>query len=313
MTDHDSTSADLPEIYTLESIEQLRALADELRVRIFRVLTQRPLTATQLGDELGIAAPKAHYHVRELERVGLVRLVETRERGGILEKYFRAVARDVQISHALLRRTPDEALTAIRDLLQTIERGFSSALARALAAEESGGPFILLDNTPVWATNDEMRDLTRRMDEMIQPYQAPRAGEGVRPRMLVVMGYDAGAGDAVPPTEDEPSQVAPAPGDMRPVEAPPGEISPGGAPRVRRVTVAGVVSYARRDLERAVAVGEALDIIAVGTLAFADDVPPELADRAIFRLRVRGKLAAAPEVRVVLERKQQRPQPREEA
>lgn len=33
-----------------------------------------------------LARSDAHYHVRELERVGLVQLVETREKGGILEK-----------------------------------------------------------------------------------------------------------------------------------------------------------------------------------------------------------------------------------
>ncbi len=302
MPDHDATTPDLPEVYTLASIEQLRAFADELRVRIFIALTQRPLTATQLGDELDIAAPKAHYHVRELERVGLVRLVETRERGGILEKYFRAVAKDVQVPHALLRRTPDESQAIIRDQLQHIERGFTSAFSRTLAADELGDTFIQLTYMPLWATRDELRDLVRRFEELTEPYLAPRPDEGVRQRMFVMMGYDAGLEESAPPAEEaEPAQAAPAPG-----QAPAGH-----APRTRPVSVAGVVSYTRRDLERVVATGEALDLRVVGACIIADDVSAELAERAIAHLRLRGTLTAPPEVRTVLENKQS-PQQRKE-
>ncbi len=302
MSDHDSATPDLPEMYTLASIEQLRAFADELRVRIFIALTQRPLTATQLGDELDIAAPKAHYHVRELERVGLVRLVETRERGGILEKYFRAVAKDVQVPHALLRRTPDEAQAVIRDQLQHIERGFTSAFSRTLAAEELGDTFIQLSYTPLWATRDELRDLVRRFEEMTEPYLTPRTGEAVRQRMFVMMGYDAGLEESAPRAEaTEPAQAAPAHG----------QASVGQAPSIRTVSVAGVVSYTRRDLERVVAADESLDLHVVGACIIADDVSPELADQAVARLRLRGTLTAPAAVRTVLENKQP-PQQRKE-
>jgi len=75
------------ERYEIENIEQLRAIADVLRLRIIDILQKQPMTVTQLGEVLGLAPAKVHYHVRELERVGLLRLVETREKGGILEKY----------------------------------------------------------------------------------------------------------------------------------------------------------------------------------------------------------------------------------
>ena len=70
------------ESYEIENIEQLRAIADMLRLRIFEMLQQKPMTVTQLGEELGEAPAKVHYHVRELEKVGLLRLVETCEKGG---------------------------------------------------------------------------------------------------------------------------------------------------------------------------------------------------------------------------------------
>lgn len=72
---------ELPDVYYIENLEQLRAIADALRVRIIEVLLASPRTATQIAEQCGMPANKVHYHVRELERVGLVRIVETRERG----------------------------------------------------------------------------------------------------------------------------------------------------------------------------------------------------------------------------------------
>ena len=65
------TMDEIPAIYEAESLEQVRALADELRVRIFSLLAQEPMTVTQVGKALDIAPAKIHYHVRELlERSG---------------------------------------------------------------------------------------------------------------------------------------------------------------------------------------------------------------------------------------------------
>ena len=58
------------ENYEIETIEQLRAIADMRRARILELLRDQPMTVTQLGELMGEAPAKIHYHVRELERVG---------------------------------------------------------------------------------------------------------------------------------------------------------------------------------------------------------------------------------------------------
>src|SRR5579884_2722178 len=98
-------------VYYLETVEQLRAIADELRQRIIQALGDTPMTVTQLGERLGLAPSKIHYHVRELERVGLVKLVKTREKGGILEKYYSPIAEFISVPPSLVERlSPDETM-----------------------------------------------------------------------------------------------------------------------------------------------------------------------------------------------------------
>jgi hypothetical protein len=64
------------------------------------------------------------------------------------------------------------------------------------------------------------------------------------------------------------------------------------------------VRYSRADLERLAARGERLDVYALGSCAFAEDIPAALVDRVINRYWLRGKLEATPEVRAVLRRKE---------
>src|SRR5689334_24250914 len=104
-------------------------------MRVIDALTLKPMTVTQLGEYLGEAPAKMHYHVRELERVGLVKLVATREKSGILEKYYRSVAKSFRATDMLLRtQTSDETLAHIRDFLEWNVDNFVRAITTALRA-----------------------------------------------------------------------------------------------------------------------------------------------------------------------------------
>lgn len=72
---------------------QLQALSNPVRQQMLEHLCREPFTATQLGHLMNMAPARAHYHLKQLVTVGLAELIETRETSGIVEKYYRAVAR----------------------------------------------------------------------------------------------------------------------------------------------------------------------------------------------------------------------------
>lgn len=292
----DNNPDDLAPYYDLESLEQLRAIADELRLRILDHLCHQPLTVTQLGERLGVAPAKAHYHVRELERVGLVRLVATRENRGILEKYYRVVARDLRIPDGLIQRMPaDEVIAANRQFLDYLTRGYLAAVARKVSAgDETSGSQLLSGS--IWATDEEMREVTQRVGELIKPYDHPRDIPGERERIFAQIAYPPESLAAGPADDEAPA--ARAAGESRDTAMPHRRRQ-----RPRHAVVVGTYSYWRADLEHHLAPGQQLDIYALGAITFADDVTPELAECAIGRFRLKGKLTAPPGVREVLERK----------
>jgi DNA-binding transcriptional ArsR family regulator len=274
---------DISDTYQLETVEQMRAIADELRQRIFETLVEQPMTATQIGQRLGVAPAKIHYHVRELERVGLLRLHETREKGGILEKYYTPVARYIAVPRALLQKlSPDEHLAAFSDLFGDVQRAFMRAAAAA-SEDKDREAIGALTRTHLWLTDEEFVKVASAVEEALEPYSAPRGVEGERERSFVQIMYDTR-------TASEDSEESAPKGTAR-------------LPHVRRTFVLGGQTWSLGQLERAIERGEAFDIAVLGLVHFAEDIPPELVDQVVIRFRHKGVLSASAAVKAVLAKK----------
>ncbi len=284
----DDASDEIAKVYEINSLEQLRAMADQLRLSILQRLLGRAMTVTQLGDALGIAPAKAHYHVRELERVGL------------LEKYYRAVAEDIQVPRSLLSSAPtDEALAALGKIFNLASSEFLAAAARDLRAGALGGEVQGLMHTSLWMTADEVRAaLAQRLDELLKPYEQPRGVPGEREwtyfRTIHAVKVAEDAPDA-PDAEQASATAVAASGDAQHVTS--------AAQSPSNASAAGTTYYSRADLEWLVASGLEVDVVVPGACSFADDITPVLVERAIKGFHCRGPLSASPEVRQVLARK----------
>jgi DNA-binding transcriptional ArsR family regulator len=88
---------DLPETFHVTTDEQLRAVSNLTRHRIMAVLRFEPATITQIADRVGLAKGSSSYHVRLLERAGLVKVVRTRKVRGVVERYYAMAARSIEL------------------------------------------------------------------------------------------------------------------------------------------------------------------------------------------------------------------------
>jgi DNA-binding transcriptional ArsR family regulator len=74
---------------------------DPIRARLLAELAE-PASATMLAARIGLPRQKVNYHLRALERHGLVELVEERRKGNVTERVLRATAASYVISPAAL-------------------------------------------------------------------------------------------------------------------------------------------------------------------------------------------------------------------
>lgn len=279
------------ETYELETLEQLRAVADVLRVRILNQLSQQAMTVTQLAELLDVAPSKLHYHVHELEKVKLLKLVDTREKGGILEKYYRSVAKMVNAPGTLFQgMPPDEVASMLTEVIQPFLQGFIQTAQHMVRAQIWDNPDQVVQLSPehYWMTADEFRQVNKQIETILQPYKERRGIEREREQAMLLVGYTV----APSATSEEETPPQPKP-----------EAAAAKVPKREFTLVAGVMALKRKDLEKALAAGTMLDLHLLGACTFADDVTPDLVEQAIGGFHLWGKLIASPEVREVLKRK----------
>ena len=80
-------------VVIIKDPEAIRLLADFTRAEILRLLSDRPMTETQLSSKLGLTKAAVGYHLHLLEGGGLIKVsrVEAEEHG-ILQKYYSTIA-----------------------------------------------------------------------------------------------------------------------------------------------------------------------------------------------------------------------------
>jgi DNA-binding transcriptional ArsR family regulator len=88
-------------VQVIQSAESAEKLLKPGRLQMLQLLVE-PDSATGVAKRLGMSRQTANYHLRELEKEGLVEFVEQRAKGNCLERVVRASARSYVISQAAL-------------------------------------------------------------------------------------------------------------------------------------------------------------------------------------------------------------------
>ncbi len=119
---------------TLASDTQIAAYLHRTRMDILTALRSGQATVSQIAAKLGTHPANLTRHMRVLEKAGLIRLVEKRDTGRNLEKYYAAVAGSFDIA-------PETgAKSLLKSALTMLRSDISAALARL--PEETPGPAV---------------------------------------------------------------------------------------------------------------------------------------------------------------------------
>jgi DNA-binding transcriptional ArsR family regulator len=94
------------QITEIDDPRLVKALAHPLRISILRVLQSRVASPSEIASEIGAPLGNVSYHVRVLERAGLLKLERTRQRRGAIEHYYRAVGQ-IRITDKAWAQVPE--------------------------------------------------------------------------------------------------------------------------------------------------------------------------------------------------------------
>jgi DNA-binding transcriptional ArsR family regulator len=170
---------------TLADFQQIRALAHPLRLRILGLLAREPRTTKQVAELLGENHTKLYHHVQELECAKVIRLTETRQKRGTLEKYYQATAALFRAAPSLLSpaRTAAEKPSEIEAMLNALldaARADVLAFAQRDRLQQGGkkgliGARLLLKGSRVKALRAVRRQISRSINALIAQESKERA------------------------------------------------------------------------------------------------------------------------------------------
>jgi DNA-binding transcriptional ArsR family regulator len=199
------------EVAVIEDPAVAAASLDPTRVRLLAELTE-PASATAVADRVGLARQKVNYHLRELERHGLVELVEERRKGNMIERVLRATAASYVISPAALAAVAPDPGRAPDRLSARWLLALAAQLVRDVGALVSGATRA---NKPVatFAIEGEVRfasaanraafaeELTRAVTALVGRYHDEVATGGRTYRVIVAIhpAVPTGAGETKEP------------------------------------------------------------------------------------------------------------------
>ena len=170
---------DLADTLVVSAPEQLRALGDDLRARVIGLLRERAWSIQELAQELDVPKGTVGHHVKVLEQAGLIRVVRTRQVRAITEKYYGRVAK------LFLFELDDDP-----NALRRFGAGTLRQAAFELERSPEGGKWGLLRAN---VSDKDARRFERRLDKLIDDFQAAEAADGTPFRLALGFWRTGGA------------------------------------------------------------------------------------------------------------------------
>ena len=131
--------------FIISDFETLKVVADPLRAQIFELLVQEAHTVAQAAEKLGLGASKLYYHFGLLEKIGLIKVVDTRQVRNMVEKDYRAAYDTIDVSPSLLNFSTTQGQETLQAMLAatldtTRDDILRSVQARILDLERGATP-----------------------------------------------------------------------------------------------------------------------------------------------------------------------------
>lgn len=183
------------DVAVIEEPAAAEASLDPIRSRILAALAE-PGSAAMLATRLGLPRQKINYHLKELERHGLVELVEERRKGNVTERVYGATAHSYVISPTTLAAVspdPDRAPDRLsaRWLLALGSRLIQEVGTLLTGSARAGKPVATyaVDAQVRFASSADRKafaeDLTQAVTALVSRYHDENAERGRDHRLVI--------------------------------------------------------------------------------------------------------------------------------
>lgn len=167
--------------YIISKAEQLAALKAAARQELLDVLSSMgTVSIAELAAGLERPADSLYYHMRILQKVGLVHEDGVREVAGHSERLYRAVSSDLRLAYTPGEKGNAAAVTPIVDsMLRLTSRDFKAAFTDATTVVDGPQRELWAARATGWLTEEQVAELNCHILSMMQTATSspPRSGK----------------------------------------------------------------------------------------------------------------------------------------
>ena len=171
----------MSEVLELKTPEEIKIYSDPYRLKIFYTFNRfgRPATSKEVADAMGEVPSKVYYHVKKLESIKLLKIVETREINGIVAKYYEPFKGNIRLKQEDIE--PDVKKVYVSETQKLVQEMYEMSKRKFLDSIDSDsehGSSQLTHNT-LYLTKDEADKLMKDFEVLLTPYLSRRKGDSV--------------------------------------------------------------------------------------------------------------------------------------
>ncbi len=175
--------SDQLENFEIEDVRVLELLNNPMRLRLLYQLRE-PSSVRDLADRLGVPVTRLYYHLNMLEEVGLVEVVETRKRGALLQKIYRAVATSFAPVRGLIEETDDRERmlkAAVGAVLDGARADATAGLMDHFERVDQGDTLSkgTMGRTIAFISEENARQFSQRIAGLVEEMAEAESGAGV--------------------------------------------------------------------------------------------------------------------------------------
>jgi len=158
----------------LTTLDQIRVYSDPYRIEILFSFKKfdRPATCKEIADSMGEVPAKIYYHIKKMEKAGILKLVYTKNINGIIAKYYEPTAENFVIKGEF--KGKDSVNTMLGETyLNTLNQIFDKAKSDFLkiiqkSAENHHKGKGVVQYSDLFLTDDEAKELHEYIDKIIK-------------------------------------------------------------------------------------------------------------------------------------------------
>lgn len=157
--------------FILSEDDQIKAYVHQTRIMILKRLAPKKSTVSGLAKKMGVHPANLTHHFKKLEKAGLIKLVEKRDIGKNIEKYYRAVA------YNFIVKSDQKSISNKKALALSILRDDLSATINSLRQEDTREVLALLES--VRLTPGDVSLFVGKLQNLAKEFRKSHSRKGI--------------------------------------------------------------------------------------------------------------------------------------